>query len=208
MRWCCRLGVAQPAPCGRAGPEPHPAAGFHVTIFAYGQTGSGKTFTMSGREDVLALDDYAGTCPASCGAQAVCNPPTLKILDPKPQPALGPEHSWAGACVEAVRTARLGRQHRCCWQAACCPGASSALPVVAWRSWALLFMLTVLLTALCARPCTPAPALVPAVLCWRQHLAQALYCTLRCVSSGQAARLRPGSGGRQDAGDSDSRGAC
>ena len=36
-------------------------AGFHVTIFAYGQTGSGKTFTMSGREDVLALDDYAGT---------------------------------------------------------------------------------------------------------------------------------------------------
>jgi hypothetical protein len=24
------------------------------------QTGSGKTFTMSGREDVLALDDYSG----------------------------------------------------------------------------------------------------------------------------------------------------
>ena len=35
-------------------------AGFHVTIFAYGQTGSGKTFTMSGREDVLALEDYSG----------------------------------------------------------------------------------------------------------------------------------------------------
>lgn len=35
-------------------------AGFHVTIFAYGQTGSGKTFTMSGREDVLALENYAG----------------------------------------------------------------------------------------------------------------------------------------------------
>lgn len=35
-------------------------AGFHVTIFAYGQTGSGKTFTMSGREDVLALESYAG----------------------------------------------------------------------------------------------------------------------------------------------------
>ena len=39
-------------------------AGFHVTIFAYGQTGSGKTYTMAGREDVLALDEYSGdsTC--------------------------------------------------------------------------------------------------------------------------------------------------
>lgn len=36
-------------------------AGFHVTIFAYGQTGSGKTFTMAGREEVLALDEYSGT---------------------------------------------------------------------------------------------------------------------------------------------------
>lgn len=36
-------------------------AGFHVTIFAYGQTGSGKTYTMAGREEVLALDDYSGT---------------------------------------------------------------------------------------------------------------------------------------------------
>ena len=36
-------------------------AGFHVTIFAYGQTGSGKTFTMAGREEVLALEDYSGT---------------------------------------------------------------------------------------------------------------------------------------------------
>ena len=35
-------------------------AGFHVTLFAYGQTGSGKTFTMAGREDVLALENYAG----------------------------------------------------------------------------------------------------------------------------------------------------
>ena len=35
-------------------------AGFHVTIFAYGQTGSGKTFTMAGREEVLALEDYSG----------------------------------------------------------------------------------------------------------------------------------------------------
>ena len=36
-------------------------AGFHVTIFAYGQTGSGKTFTMAGREEVLALEEYSGT---------------------------------------------------------------------------------------------------------------------------------------------------
>eukprot|EP00884_Botryococcus_braunii_P016776 jgi/Botrbrau1/3782/Bobra.0183s0017.1 len=35
-------------------------AGYNVTIFAYGQTGSGKTFTMSGREDVLALENYSG----------------------------------------------------------------------------------------------------------------------------------------------------
>lgn len=35
-------------------------AGFHVTIFAYGQTGSGKTFTMAGREEVLALEEYSG----------------------------------------------------------------------------------------------------------------------------------------------------
>lgn len=35
-------------------------AGYHATIFAYGQTGSGKTYTMSGREDVIDLDDYAG----------------------------------------------------------------------------------------------------------------------------------------------------
>ena len=39
--------------------------GYNNCIFAYGQTGSGKTFTMSGREDVLALDDYAGT-PCRC----------------------------------------------------------------------------------------------------------------------------------------------
>lgn len=38
-------------------------AGFHVTIFAYGQTGSGKTFTMAGREEVLALDEYSGVHP-------------------------------------------------------------------------------------------------------------------------------------------------
>ncbi len=35
-------------------------AGFNVTIMTYGQTGSGKTFTMSGREDVLEMDDYNG----------------------------------------------------------------------------------------------------------------------------------------------------
>lgn len=35
-------------------------AGFHVTVMTYGQTGSGKTFTMSGREDALEADDYAG----------------------------------------------------------------------------------------------------------------------------------------------------
>ena len=35
-------------------------AGYHATIFAYGQTGSGKTYTMSGREDVIDSDDYAG----------------------------------------------------------------------------------------------------------------------------------------------------
>lgn len=37
-------------------------AGYHATIFAYGQTGSGKTYTMSGREDVIDSDDYAGEC--------------------------------------------------------------------------------------------------------------------------------------------------
>ncbi|KAK9867467.1 hypothetical protein WJX84_002302 [Apatococcus fuscideae] len=35
-------------------------SGFHATIFAYGQTGSGKTFTMSGREERIGLEDYAG----------------------------------------------------------------------------------------------------------------------------------------------------
>lgn len=35
-------------------------AGYHVTIFAYGQTGSGKTYTMSGVEDIIGNDDYAG----------------------------------------------------------------------------------------------------------------------------------------------------
>lgn len=35
-------------------------SGFHATIFAYGQTGSGKTFTMSGREERIGLENYAG----------------------------------------------------------------------------------------------------------------------------------------------------
>ncbi len=35
-------------------------AGYHATIFAYGQTGSGKTYTMSGREEMIGSDDYAG----------------------------------------------------------------------------------------------------------------------------------------------------
>ncbi|KAG2487271.1 hypothetical protein HYH03_014112 [Edaphochlamys debaryana] len=35
-------------------------AGYNVTIFAYGQTGSGKTYTMSGKEDVISDDAYAG----------------------------------------------------------------------------------------------------------------------------------------------------
>ncbi|MEW5307173.1 MAG: hypothetical protein WDW36_009583 [Sanguina aurantia] len=35
-------------------------AGYNVTIFAYGQTGSGKTYTMSGREDVIESEGYAG----------------------------------------------------------------------------------------------------------------------------------------------------
>lgn len=35
-------------------------AGYNVTIFAYGQTGSGKTHTMSGREEVISDDGYAG----------------------------------------------------------------------------------------------------------------------------------------------------
>lgn len=45
-------------------------AGFHVTIFAYGQTGSGKTFTMSGREESLALEEHSGKL----------SPPTLSPL--------------------------------------------------------------------------------------------------------------------------------
>jgi hypothetical protein len=39
-------------------------AGFNVTIMTYGQTGSGKTFTMSGREDILEMDDYNGESPS------------------------------------------------------------------------------------------------------------------------------------------------
>lgn len=39
-------------------------AGYHATIFAYGQTGSGKTYTMSGREDVIDSEDYAGQLSA------------------------------------------------------------------------------------------------------------------------------------------------
>ncbi|KAI8467963.1 MAG: hypothetical protein J3K34DRAFT_460139 [Monoraphidium minutum] len=35
-------------------------AGYHVTILAYGQTGSGKTHTMSGSEEAIADDAYAG----------------------------------------------------------------------------------------------------------------------------------------------------
>ncbi|KXZ48343.1 hypothetical protein GPECTOR_28g750 [Gonium pectorale] len=35
-------------------------AGYNVTVFAYGQTGSGKTYTMSGREEVIGSDSYAG----------------------------------------------------------------------------------------------------------------------------------------------------
>jgi hypothetical protein len=35
-------------------------AGYHATIFAYGQTGSGKTYTMSGHEDIIDSDGYAG----------------------------------------------------------------------------------------------------------------------------------------------------
>jgi len=37
-------------------------AGYNVTVMTYGQTGSGKTFTMSGREDILEMDDYNGRC--------------------------------------------------------------------------------------------------------------------------------------------------
>ena len=41
-------------------------AGFHVTIMTYGQTGSGKTFTMSGREERLEMEDYAGMALSAC----------------------------------------------------------------------------------------------------------------------------------------------
>lgn len=50
--------------CGIASLLDAALAGFHVTIFAYGQTGSGKTYTMAGREEVLALEDYTGAGPA------------------------------------------------------------------------------------------------------------------------------------------------
>ncbi len=40
-------------------------AGYHATIFAYGQTGSGKTYTMSGHEDIIDSDGYAGTAKTS-----------------------------------------------------------------------------------------------------------------------------------------------
>lgn len=48
-------------------------AGYHATIFAYGQTGSGKTYTMSGREDVIDSEDYAGAvlCCA-CAVLVLC----------------------------------------------------------------------------------------------------------------------------------------
>lgn len=42
-------------------------AGYHATVFAYGQTGSGKTYTMSGHEDVIESDDYAGEGCSNCG---------------------------------------------------------------------------------------------------------------------------------------------
>jgi len=41
-------------------------AGYHATIFAYGQTGSGKTYTMSGHEDIIDSDGYAGTATFAC----------------------------------------------------------------------------------------------------------------------------------------------
>lgn len=50
-------------------------AGYHATIFAYGQTGSGKTYTMSGREDVIDSDDYAGAPDSS-----ICCPCALSVL--------------------------------------------------------------------------------------------------------------------------------
>ena len=34
--------------------------GYAATIFAYGQTGSGKTFSMSGREELIERQDWAG----------------------------------------------------------------------------------------------------------------------------------------------------
>eukprot|EP00198_Chlamydomonas_reinhardtii_P014309 XP_001703646.1 predicted protein [Chlamydomonas reinhardtii] len=70
------LGVCVPGPAGTSmqkdfafhaclGPEVSQLldaalAGYNVTVFAYGQTGSGKTYTMSGREEVIAGEGYAG----------------------------------------------------------------------------------------------------------------------------------------------------
>lgn len=47
-------------------------AGYHATIFAYGQTGSGKTYTMSGREDVIDSEDYAGAVSALLCCAVLC----------------------------------------------------------------------------------------------------------------------------------------
>ena len=35
-------------------------AGYHATIFVYFHTGSWKIYTMSGREDIIDSEDYAG----------------------------------------------------------------------------------------------------------------------------------------------------
>ena len=59
-------------------------AGFHVTVMTYGQTGSGKTFTMSGREDALEADDYAGESVVL--DQAPCHAPPSSMYAEERQP--------------------------------------------------------------------------------------------------------------------------
>ena len=105
----CNLPVMQPAKaplvpdqadvlraCGITQLLDAALAGFHVTVMTYGQTGSGKTFTMSGREDALEADDYAGE--SAVLIQAPCHaPPSSMHAEERPPLHIG--HTEAAAML-------------------------------------------------------------------------------------------------------------
>lgn len=79
-------------------------SGYHATVFAYGQTGSGKTYTMSGHEDVIESDDYAGRCYLCINYEnglSQCPPKSLQQPNRQTALAIGTQASWAQiACYE------------------------------------------------------------------------------------------------------------